>query len=80
MRLPNTQDLENADAAIVGGPFDTVWKGKLDALRKTNSLCVLTCHSFLSGRLSRVRAIEDFVEFARGFDDVRFSRADRLAI
>jgi agmatinase len=23
MRLPNTQDLENADAAIVGAPFDT---------------------------------------------------------
>ena len=23
MRLPNVQDLENADAAIVGAPFDT---------------------------------------------------------
>ena len=23
MRLPNTQDLENADVAIVGAPFDT---------------------------------------------------------
>ena len=23
MRLPNTQDLQNADAAIVGAPFDT---------------------------------------------------------
>ena len=23
MRLPNTQDLENTDAAIVGAPFDT---------------------------------------------------------
>jgi peptidoglycan/xylan/chitin deacetylase (PgdA/CDA1 family) len=56
-----------------------IWKGELDAMRETNSLCVLTCHPFLSGRPSRVRAIEDFVGFARGFDNVRFSRADRLA-
>jgi peptidoglycan-N-acetylglucosamine deacetylase len=56
-----------------------IWKGELDAMRKTNSLCVLTCHPFLSGRPSRVRAIEDFVRFAKKCTDVRFSRADRLA-
>jgi hypothetical protein len=56
-----------------------IWKGELDAMRKTNSLCVLTCHTFLSGRPSRVRAIGDFMEFARRCTDVRFSRADRLA-
>ncbi len=48
-------------------------------MRETNSLCVLTCHPFLSGRPSRIRAIREFVEFALGRGDVRFSRADRLA-
>jgi len=56
-----------------------IWKGELDAMRQTNSLCVLTCHPFLSGRPSRIRAIEDFVSFARECGDVSFSRADRLA-
>ena len=56
-----------------------IWKGELDAMRQTGSLCVLTCHPFLSGRPSRTRAIEDFIGFARGRGDVRFSRADRLA-
>jgi peptidoglycan/xylan/chitin deacetylase (PgdA/CDA1 family) len=56
-----------------------IWKGELDAMRNTNSLCVLTCHPFLSGRPSRLRAIEDFIVFAKGCGEVRFSRADRLA-
>lgn len=56
-----------------------LWTGELDAMRETRSLCVLTCHPFLSGRPSRVRAIRSFVEFARERGDVRFSRADRLA-
>ncbi len=56
-----------------------IWKGELDAMRHTGSLCVLTCHPFLSGRPSRIRAIEDFVSFARECGGVRFSRADRLA-
>jgi peptidoglycan-N-acetylglucosamine deacetylase len=56
-----------------------LWTAELDAMRETNSLCVLTCHPFLSGRPSRVRAIARFVEFALDRGDVRFSRADRLA-
>lgn len=56
-----------------------IWKEELDAMRETNSLCVLTCHPFLSGRPSRVRAIEDFIGFAKGCADVSFTRADRLA-
>lgn len=65
----------------IENPRDVVeiWKGELDAMRKTNSLCVLTCHPFLSGRPSRVRAIEAFIEFAKGCGDVSFSRANRLA-
>jgi peptidoglycan/xylan/chitin deacetylase (PgdA/CDA1 family) len=56
-----------------------LWIEELDAMRETNSLCVLTCHPFASGRPSRLRAIERFIEFAEGCADVAFSRADRLA-
>jgi len=56
-----------------------LWTGELDAMRRTGSLCVLTCHPFLSGRPSRVRAVENFVEFAKGRGDVRFSSAAGLA-
>lgn len=56
-----------------------LWTGELEAMRHTNSLCVLTCHPFLSGRPSRVRAIQTFVEFALDCGDIRFSRADRIA-
>ena len=34
-----------------------LWTAELDAMRGTKSLCVLTCHPFLSGRPSRARAI-----------------------
>jgi peptidoglycan/xylan/chitin deacetylase (PgdA/CDA1 family) len=56
-----------------------LWEGELDAMRTTGSLCILTCHPFLSGRPSRVRAIEHFIEFASGLEDVRIDRADWLA-
>ena len=56
-----------------------LWTAELDAMRGTRSLCVLTCHPFLSGRPSRARAIEDFIEFPLDRGDIRFSRADHLA-
>ena len=56
-----------------------IWTSELDAMRGTNSLCILACHPFLSGRPSRVRAIGEFIEFAKKCGDVRFSRADLLA-
>jgi len=56
-----------------------LWIEELDAMRDTNSLCVLTCHPFASGRPSRIRAIERFIDFAERCGDVAFSRADRLA-
>ena len=56
-----------------------LWIEELDAMRDTNSLCILTCHPFCSGRPSRVRAIERFIEFAESCADVAFSRADRIA-
>jgi peptidoglycan/xylan/chitin deacetylase (PgdA/CDA1 family) len=61
------------------GKVTELWTDELDAMRETNSLCVLTCHPFLSGRPSRVRAIKKFIEFALDCRDVRFSRADRIA-
>jgi peptidoglycan-N-acetylglucosamine deacetylase len=56
-----------------------LWTGELDAMRETGSLCVLTCHPFISGRPSRIRAIERFVAFALDCGDVRFSGAGALA-
>ena len=56
-----------------------LWTGELDAMRSTGSLCLVTCHPFLSGRPSRVRAIERFVDAARAHGDVTFERCDRLA-
>jgi peptidoglycan-N-acetylglucosamine deacetylase len=56
-----------------------LWIEELDAMRTTGSLCVLTCHPFLSGRPSRLRALERFIEFAVECGDVAFSRADVLA-
>ena len=51
-----------------------LWTTELDAMRRTNSLCVLTCHPFLSGRPSRMQAIESSIEFALDRGDIRFSQ------
>jgi peptidoglycan/xylan/chitin deacetylase (PgdA/CDA1 family) len=55
-----------------------LWTEELDAMRDTGSLAVLTCHPFCSGRPSRLRAIESFIDFAEACGDVRFARADEL--
>jgi peptidoglycan-N-acetylglucosamine deacetylase len=55
-----------------------LWIEELDAMRDTGSLAVLTCHPFCSGRPSRLRAIESFIDFAEVCGDVRFVRADEL--
>jgi peptidoglycan/xylan/chitin deacetylase (PgdA/CDA1 family) len=56
-----------------------LWTSELDAMRATGSLCLITCHPFLSGRPSRVAALERFVAAAREHGDVAFDRCDRLA-
>lgn len=56
-----------------------MWVAELDAMRATGSLCVLNVHDFLSGRPSRMRALERFLTFAKEKGDVRFARADQLA-
>lgn len=56
-----------------------LWTDELDAMRETHSLLTLTCHPLLSGRPSRVRAIERLIEFAEQCGDVTFYRCDELA-
>ncbi len=56
-----------------------LWTAELDAMRATHSLCVLTCHPLLSGRPSRVRTIERFIEFGKSCGDVAFLRCDHVA-
>ena len=56
-----------------------LWTGELDAMRSTGSLCMICCHPFLSGRPSRLRTIERFVEFARGCGDVELLTCGEIA-
>jgi peptidoglycan-N-acetylglucosamine deacetylase len=56
-----------------------LWTGELDAMRETHSLLLLTCHPFISGRPSRVAALDRFVTLARERGDVRFTGAGALA-
>ncbi len=56
-----------------------LWSEELDAMRGTSSLCVLTCHPFVSGRPSRLAAIERFIDLAESRGDVEFARADAVA-
>lgn len=56
-----------------------LWTGELDAMRDTGSLCLVCCHPFLSGRPSRLRAVERFVEFARERGDVELLTCGEIA-
>jgi peptidoglycan/xylan/chitin deacetylase (PgdA/CDA1 family) len=55
------------------------WIAELDAMRSTGSMCVLSVHDFLTGRPSRMRALEKFLTYAKEKGDVKFARADRAA-
>lgn len=56
-----------------------LWIEELDAMRETGSLCALTCHPFLSGRPSRIRALDRVVRFGLECGDVRFEAAGTVA-
>lgn len=56
-----------------------LWTGELDAMRESGSLCLITCHPFLSGRPSRLRVVREFTEFARGRGDVELLTAGEVA-
>jgi peptidoglycan/xylan/chitin deacetylase (PgdA/CDA1 family) len=56
-----------------------LWIEELDAERETNSLFMLTCHPFASGRPARIRAIEKVIDFAAQCGDISFARCDEVA-
>ena len=56
-----------------------MWTDEIEAMRHTHSLMALTCHPLLSGRPSRVRALEQVIEAAKSHGDVVFRRCDELA-
>lgn len=56
-----------------------LWTAELDAMRETGSLCVVTCHPFLSGRPSRALVIGRFIEFVRDRGDVELCTAGEVA-
>jgi len=56
-----------------------IWSDELEAMRTTHSLLTLVCHPLVSGRPSRVRAVEQLIEFAQDCGDVVFRRCDELA-
>jgi peptidoglycan/xylan/chitin deacetylase (PgdA/CDA1 family) len=51
-----------------------VWTSEFDGLYELGRCCTLICHPFLSGRPSRIKAIEDFIRHARSFPNVWFTR------
>lgn len=56
-----------------------LWSEELEAMRRWGGLLVLTLHPFLSGRASRARALEQFIELAQGYDDVEFATCSEIA-
>ncbi|MET9319562.1 polysaccharide deacetylase [Streptomyces sp. NPDC003038] len=71
---PNIGQLIEAPSKVV-----ELWTAELEAMRSFGSLCMLTVHPFLTGRPSRLHALEQFIQFALSRGDVRFARADELA-
>lgn len=56
-----------------------LWFSEMQAMRRTGSLCVVTCHPFLSGRPSRLAAIERFVRDTLAAGGVEFASCAELA-
>jgi peptidoglycan-N-acetylglucosamine deacetylase len=56
-----------------------LWTSEMQAMRRTGSLCVVTCHPFLSGRPSRLGAIERFVRDTSAAGGVEFVSCAQLA-
>lgn len=71
---PNIGQLIEAPSKVLD-----LWSSELDAMRQHGSLCMLTMHPFLSGRPSRLHALEQFIQFALGRGDVRFASAAAVA-
>jgi peptidoglycan-N-acetylglucosamine deacetylase len=56
-----------------------LWRLELDALVDDQGLFILTCHPFISGRPSRVRALEQLIEHAQARGDVWFASLSEIA-
>lgn len=56
-----------------------LWNSEFDGLYELGRLCVLCCHPFLSGRASRMNAIESFIRHVKSFPDVWFARLIDIA-
>lgn len=57
----------------------SMWAGELTESRTAGTCFALTVHPFLSGRLGRVRALEDLIEIMTGWDDVWVTTAAEIA-
>jgi peptidoglycan/xylan/chitin deacetylase (PgdA/CDA1 family) len=56
-----------------------VWRLELDAMRDYGCLLQLTCHPFLSGRPSRLKALRGFIEYALDLGDVAILTCEQIA-
>jgi len=56
-----------------------LWVHELDAMRRHESLFMLTCHPFLSGRAGRIEALRILIEAALERGDVEFRSASAVA-
>jgi peptidoglycan/xylan/chitin deacetylase (PgdA/CDA1 family) len=57
----------------------SMWSAELTESRAAGCCMALTAHPFLSGRLARVRALEDLIESAVQHDDVWIATAEQIA-
>ena len=56
-----------------------LWAAELEAARRHDTLFMLTCHPFLSGRPSRVETLRALIEHALATGDVEFAEAREVA-
>ncbi|WP_190823995.1 polysaccharide deacetylase family protein [Saccharopolyspora pogona] len=57
----------------------SMWKYELDAMRRYNSLFMLTNHPFLTGRAGRAEALRSLIEYGQSCDDVEFVTCREIA-
>jgi peptidoglycan-N-acetylglucosamine deacetylase len=56
-----------------------LWTAELEAARRHDTLFMLTCHPFLSGRPSRIETLRALIEHGLGAGDVEFLEACEVA-
>ena len=66
---------------ILASPSKVVdmWTREIDAMRRHNSLFLLTCHPFISGRASRIEGLREVIEYGLEAADFRFLSARQVA-